>query len=308
MNTDTPASQLGTAQTTPQRHDIAETLQAAGVAPKRVLELGQGRTLAHWQNRKGLIHYEKPNHHALSIYTQRGDKAARVVDGQAVSHGFPGAACLFPAGSQSTWLIDGPFEFFHLYFSDRDIARCAAETWDCEPDRVRLSELYHGNDPLLAQAGQLLSLSDWQAAGQTMAMDHLAQWLLLQIVSRHSTVQKATPELTGQLSQRYQRLLQERIDAELDQPLTLADMASWVNLSPYHFARLFRASFGCAPYQYVLEQRLIRARQLLRQPTSKITAVALACGFNDHSQFSRAFRKRYGVTPSGFRATSGLVD
>ncbi len=78
-------------------------------------------------------------------------------------------------------------------------------------------------------------------------------------------------------------------------------MAGWVNLSPYHFARLFRATFGCAPYQYVQEQRLIRARNLLRQPGHKITAIALACGFNDSSQFSRAFKARFGVTPSGYR-------
>ncbi|EDM45767.1 AraC family transcriptional regulator, partial [Marinobacter algicola] len=120
-----------------------------------------------------------------------------------------------------------------------------------EPDRVELSERYHTRDPVLAQAGQLLALSDWQSPGQSMAMDHLTQWLLLQVVSRHSNVQQATPSVTGQLSTRYRRLLQERIRTHLDQTLTLSEMASWVNLSPYHFTRLFRATFGCAPYQYV---------------------------------------------------------
>lgn len=92
----------------------------------------------------------------------------------------------------------------------------------------------------------------------------------------------------------------------LDQPLALADMASWVNLSPYHFARLFRASFGCPPYQYVQEQRLVRARDMLRKRSHNITAIALTCGFNDPSQFSRAFKSRFGVTPSGFRAEAYL--
>ncbi len=122
------------------------------------------------------------------------------------------------------------------------------------------------------------------------------------MVSRHTCVAKAPPAVTGQLSHQYRRLLQEQIHAELDQPLTLSEMAGWVNLSPYHFARLFRATFGCAPYQYVQEQRLIRARDLLRQSTIKITAVALACGFNDASQFSKAFRVRFGVTPSYYRS------
>lgn len=287
-----------------QGRDMIDALQAAGVAPQRLLELPQGRALALWQNHQGEVRYERPRHHALSIYTQAGEQARRLVNGQVASTGFPGAVCLFPAGSQSTWRIDGRFEFFHLYFSDLDIARCASESWDCEPDQVRLAERYHATDPVLAQAGQLLAMSDWQAPGQDLAMDHLAHWLLMQLVSRHSSLHKPTPEVTGQLSRRYRRLLQERIDAELDQPLTLADMAGWVNLSPYHFARLFKATFGCAPYQYVQEQRLTRAREHLRQPGNKITAIALACGFNDASQFARAFRKRFGLTPSAYRAQS----
>lgn len=107
--------------------------------------------------------------------------------------------------------------------------------------------------------------------------------------------------MRGQLSHCYRRRLQEQIEAALSQPLTLADMASWANLSPYHFARLFRATFGCAPYQYVQERRLLRARDLLRQPGIKITAIALECGFGDPSQFSRAFKARFGVTPTAYR-------
>jgi len=282
--------------------DMADTLRTAGLAPKRMLELEQGRTLALWQNRQGEVRYERPRHHALSIYIDKGEKAGRVVNGKVVSQGFPGAVCLFPAGSRSTWQIGGRFEFFHFYFNDRDISQCAEQVWDASPDHLQLSELYHAKDPILAQAGKLLTLSDWQAPDQNMAMDHLSQWLLLQVVSRHCDRQKTPPAVTGTLSLRYRRLLQERIDAQLSQPLTLAEMASWVNLSPYHFARLFRASFGCAPYQYVQEQRLIRAKELLRRRGNNITGIALSCGFNDSSQFSRSFKARFGTTPSGYRA------
>lgn len=301
MQTDSESMPKRPTRSNPETRDIVDTLRTAGVAPQRMLELDQGRALAQWQNRQGEVRYERPRHHALSIYIDKGEQARRVLNGKIVSQGFPGAVCLFPAGSRSSWQISGQFEFFHLYFNDLDVARCAEQTWDADPDKRQLSELYHAEDPVLAQAGKLLALSDWQAPGQTMAMDHLAQWLLLQVVSRHSDIRQTLPEVTGQLSLRYRRLLQERILAHLGQPLTLADMASWVNLSPYHFARLFRATFGCAPYQYVQEQRLIRARDLLRSEKHKITAIALSCGFNDSSQFSRAFKSRFGITPSAYR-------
>ncbi|MFO7528983.1 MAG: AraC family transcriptional regulator [Marinobacter sp.] len=306
MHTDSESASNLPTQPRLAHRDIVDALTTAGVAPQRMLELDNGRALAQWQNRQGEVRYERPRHHALSIYIDKGEHARRVVNGKTVSQGFPGAVCLFPAGSRSTWQINGQFEFFHFYFNDLDIAQCAEQTWDSDPDKLQLYELYHGEDPILAQAGKLLTLSDWQAPGQNIAMDHLAQWLLLQVVSRHSGIQQAPPVVTGTFSPRYRRLLQERINAQVSQPLTLADMASWVNLSPYHFARLFRASFGCAPYQYVQEQRLIRAKDLLRQRGNKITAIALSCGFNDSSQFSRAFKSRFGVTPSGYRAQSGL--
>ncbi len=305
MQTDSEPMPECPKQLQPANRDIVDTLRTAGVAPQRMLELDQGRALAQWQNRQGEVRYERPRHHALSIYIDKGEQARRVLNGKVVSQGFPGAVCLFPAGSRSSWQISGKFEFFHLYFNDMDVARCAEQTWDADPDKRQLSELYHAEDPVLAQAGKLLTLSDWQAPGQTMAMDHLAQWLLLQVVSRHSGVRQTLPEVRGQLSFRYRRMLQERIHAYLDQSLTLAEMASWVNLSPYHFARLFRATFGCAPYQYVQEQRLILARDQLRNSRDKITAIALSCGFNDSSQFSRAFKSRFGVSPSGYRSHSG---
>ena len=301
MQTDSESMPIHPTQSRPANRDIVDTLRTAGVAPQRMVELDQGRALAQWQNRQGEVRYERPRHHALSIYIDKGEQARRMLNGKVVSQGFPGAVCLFPAGSRSSWQIGGKFEFFHFYFNDLDVARCAEETWDADPDKRQLAELYHAEDAVLAQAGKLLALSDWQAPGQTMAMDHLAQGLLLQVVSRHSSVRHGLPEVTGQLSVRYRRMLQERIHAHLDQSLALADMASWVNLSPYHFARLFRATFGCAPYQYVQEQRLILARDRLRNSRDKITAVALSCGFNDSSQFSRAFKSRFGITPSAYR-------
>ncbi|MCK7547860.1 helix-turn-helix domain-containing protein [Marinobacter koreensis] len=285
-----------------QSRDIVTALTRAGAAPRRLLELNDGRALAHWHNERGEARYERPRHHALSIYTRGGEKTSRQVNGRAVSQGFPGAVCLFPAGSQSQWRIEGPFEFLHFYFTDQDLHRCIETTWDREPGSLALEERYQIQDEVIAKAGQLLDLTDWATADQPQAMDHLAHWLIVQLAGRYGTRSLPEPIVTGRFSKARQRALAERIEASLGQPLDLATMAGWTNLSPYHFARLFRASFGLAPYQYVQEQRLLRARRKLSESADKITVIALECGFGDASQFSRAFRKRFGVPPSRIRS------
>jgi methylphosphotriester-DNA--protein-cysteine methyltransferase len=70
-------------------------------------------------------------------------------------------------------------------------------------------------------------------------------------------------------------------------------------LSPYHFARAFKQSFGVPPHRYHIERRIARAKELLSG--SSVTEVAMAVGFAETSSFSTAFRRATGFTPSEFR-------
>jgi AraC family transcriptional regulator len=83
--------------------------------------------------------------------------------------------------------------------------------------------------------------------------------------------------------------------------ITLDALAAAVNLSPYHFARAFRATTGMTPHAFVTEQRLIVARDLLLRGDASVTEVAFSVGFSNVSHFRRLFRQRYGLTPAGLR-------
>lgn len=72
-------------------------------------------------------------------------------------------------------------------------------------------------------------------------------------------------------------------------------------MSPFHFLRQFRAQLGITPYQYVLARRLRRAAVRLRDSREPVIDIALACGFNDVSEFNRRFRRVMGKTPTAFR-------
>ncbi len=84
--------------------------------------------------------------------------------------------------------------------------------------------------------------------------------------------------------------------------LCVSAMASAAGYSPFHFSRLFKATTGMAPHQFVLRLRLERAARLLRGRRMALKDVAAATGFFDQPHFTRVFRKAFGVTPSVFAA------
>lgn len=106
------------------------------------------------------------------------------------------------------------------------------------------------------------------------------------------------------LSSDVQRRLEAFIRANLSQALTIARLAESVHLSPFHFARAFKNTFGVTPHQYVTRERVMKARHLLRSGGMPIGAVARAVGYSSHGQFSTVFRRITGSSPRQFRRRS----
>jgi len=83
---------------------------------------------------------------------------------------------------------------------------------------------------------------------------------------------------------------------------TLAGLARRAGLSPFHFLRIFKATTGVTPHQWLLRTRLREAAQRLATSRAPVTQVALDVGFDDLSNFIRSFRAEFGVPPSRYRA------
>lgn len=99
----------------------------------------------------------------------------------------------------------------------------------------------------------------------------------------------------------YKQLLlaKEFIDTHFCDDITIEQIAVQAAMSEFHFIRLFKMSFGMAPYQYLLQKRLALAHSLL-QAGCAATQVALECGFSDLFTFSKSFKKQFGTAPSLF--------
>ncbi len=94
------------------------------------------------------------------------------------------------------------------------------------------------------------------------------------------------------------RFLQEN----LDKPITLHEMAATVNMSHSHFSHLFKKYYGCSPYEYLILERINRAKYLLKTTALPIKEIALQVGYLNASTFSSAFSTKVGLSPTAFRS------
>jgi AraC-like DNA-binding protein len=122
---------------------------------------------------------------------------------------------------------------------------------------------------------------------------------MLEDLSRRFTTQPPR----GGLAPGALRRVTEYIDSHLSEDVALETLAAHAGLSTYHFARAFKQSVGMPPHRYLLQQRVKRAAELLKQSEQPLTAIAQSLGFADQSHFSRSFHWLMGMAPSEFRRT-----
>lgn len=262
-------------------------------------QLGEGLAVALWNNRDDTRDYQAPSHHTLSCYIADGTGTYRRQ--RPADKGAPGKLCIMPAGHESNWVIDGSIRLAHLYISDERFALGCLRLLDREPRQMQLHEAIFIDEPQQAlRFRQLIDLG-WDEPGERLLASSLAHAIVDHAVLGQVGLRQGL-RLKGGLAPHQRRHLTDYIEAHLDQPLALADLAQRCNLSEYHFARMFRESFGLPPHQYLLARRLELACRLLRQGDLPLGQVALLCGFASASHFSNRFRQALGATPGAYRA------
>ena len=108
-------------------------------------------------------------------------------------------------------------------------------------------------------------------------------------------------ETKGGLAPWQIRKVTAHIEANLGMPIRSSELAAIARLSPCHFSRVFRDSFGCSPLEYVMRRRLERAQGLMLSTEAPLCQIALDCGLADQAHFSRLFRRFVGETPRSWR-------
>ena len=266
------------------------------------MELNSGIQLAAWYNNLDTVTV-RSDHHTLSLYVADGYESYQKTPQGWKNGGGPDRFCLMPKGAESTWDIRGDLSFVHLYCTDAHLRRVGEQVWDRSPASFSLQEqTFSRDDKITAVYRQFLLDYDWQQQANQLTLSSASTLLLTHLIQHYSNVQWRLPTVTGGLAPHVLRTLLAWIEENLDQPLTLADLAQETALSEYHFARMFRQSMKMAPHQYVMQRRMLRAQELICHSARSLTDIALACGFSSASHFSNRVKSATGLTPSQLRA------
>src|SRR3984885_1346518 len=132
-------------------------------------------------------------------------------------------------------------------------------------------------------------------------LDSVEQAMAITLVNGHAVRHRPVEIYRGGLGSARLRRIKELVHAKMEDDLSLDEMAQSVGLSTAHFARMFRKSTGATPHQFVLRQRLERAKAMLRAADARVLDVAIACGFKTQQHFAQAFREIWGVSPTEYR-------
>jgi AraC family transcriptional regulator len=269
------------------------------------LEAARYRASPDWE-------YDAPalTHHRLVLVTRPPQELELRFDG--VKRHVPppaGAIILVPAGTRGRVRWSGGFDWLHIYLEPGLVARVAAEAFDLDPARLTVPPLDSLDLPdlraTIAAVGAELTAG---GAGGPLAAESLANLLAVHLIRHVLAPRSPLRGRDGTLPRGRLRAVVEYIEEHLGAGPSLDEIAAVAHLSPYHFARQFRAATGLPPHQYVITRRVERARQLLQAGTDlSLAEVALHAGFSDQSKFSHHFKRLVGVTPGQYQTPARIA-
>lgn len=220
----------------------------------------------------------------------------------------PHAVNLLPPGVESRWRWRNTFDWTrstHYQLSPILVAKVAEEAFDLDPARVHFPVRYYDQsspeviNTLTALRSELLA----GGPGGRMCAESLANVLVVHVIRQMSNRQAAKGVIrgsSGRLARHVLRRMEEYIYAHRDQNIALTELADVAHLSEFHFARLFKQTTGLSPHQFVIHERIERAKRFIAEGRLSLAQIAIKVGFSDQSQLQRHFKRLVGITPKRF--------
>ncbi|BDA70919.1 hypothetical protein CAL7716_050850 [Calothrix sp. PCC 7716] len=185
-------------------------------------------------------------------------------------------------------------------FLNRDILRDAAANFGSSD--IELVRQLQVKDPLIEQMG-LAMMAEVKICGASsrLYIETMTTALTVHLLKRYCSHRPEIKQYTDGLPKHKLNQVLEYIRTHLEADLTIQELATVVYTSPTYFASLFKQSMGVTPHQYVMQCRVEKAKQLLKQGDLTLVEIGLLVGFKNQSHFTRVFKQFTQFTPKVYR-------
>lgn len=214
----------------------------------------------------------------------------------------PGELGVNPAGIPVRRDLKGRPDVVLVHIPPLRLRAVAEEMFEVDAARIELTPLLAAPDETAVRLIKLLlGEAAAPAPGMPLMVQSLTRALTVHALRHHSTLAPPRSERREGLPSGRVRRVVEHMRANLDQPLSLTDLAQTGGMSPSRFVRAFHAALGQPPHRFLLGLRIEQACRLLEDTELSITDVGFRCGFDQPSHFASMFRKAMGVPPGAWR-------
>ncbi len=210
---------------------------------------------------------------------------------------------LTPAMTACDWRWSGdPLEILDVYIPFELLQTAWCEYFGGKASELNFSPKLRLDDPALLFLMKSLFHTLRQPQRKARILYEIAtQHLIVALLNSSAPAISSPKWARGTLSARALRKVLAYIEENLAEEIRLDMIAELAGVSRFHFLRQFKASVGQTPHRYIMQRRMVRARDLLLSSDVPVTEVAIHCGFGDASHFADRFRDTYNVSPTQFR-------
>jgi AraC family transcriptional regulator len=158
-------------------------------------------------------------------------------------------------------------------------------------DKVNVIDFFGRDDALAHLCFACAEILDSSVPEQSKRVAALAQHLAAHLVEQYTHVGSQKQEFRGGLPIRQLRKVEDYVGEHLAKELSVQALAELVELSPFHFSRVSKDTTSTTPMQFVTQQRITRAQQLIRETSRSLTEIGIEVGYSNPSHFGKVFRK-----------------